>query len=112
MVSTETGTTSVNNTYHYDASLQPNAPRQIGDIYYTYDAAGNPTSILNSEGKGKDLRWDAENRLRSISDSQEGLRHAYAYDHTGERILKRYGSAQQSSYNGSKWSFNNKWSAL
>ena len=100
MVSTETGTTSVNNTYHYDASLQPNAPRQIGDIYYTYDAAGNPTSILNSEGKGKDLRWDAENRLRSISDSQEGLHHAYAYDHTGERILKRYGSAQQASYNG------------
>ena len=100
MVATETATTSVNNTYHYDASVQPNAPRQIGDMYYTYDAAGNPTSILNSEGKGKDLRWDAENRLRSISDSQEGLHHAYAYDHTGERILKRYGSAQQASYNG------------
>ena len=80
--------------------IKPNAPLQIGDAYYTYDAAGNPTSILNSEGKGKDLRWDAENRLRSISDSQEGLHHAYAYDHTGERILKRYGSAQQASYNG------------
>ena len=100
IVATETATTSVNNTYYYDASVQPNAPRQIGDMYYTYDAAGNPTSILNSEGKGKDLRWDAENRLRSISDSQEGLHHAYAYDHTGERILKRYGSAQQASYNG------------
>ena len=100
MIATETATTSVNNTYHYDASVQPNAPLQIGDTYYTYDAAGNPTSILNSEGKGKDLRWDAENRIRSISDSQEGLHHAYAYDHTGERILKRYGSAQQSSYNG------------
>ena len=100
IVATETATTSVNNTYHYDASVQPNAPLQIGDTYYTYDAAGNPTSILNSEGKGKDLRWDAENRLRSISDSQEGLHHAYAYDHTGERILKRYGSAQQASYNG------------
>ena len=100
IVATETATTSVNNTYLYDASVQPNAPLQIGDTYYTYDAAGNPTSILNSEGKGKDLRWDAENRLRSISDSQEGLHHAYAYDHTGERILKRYGSAQQASYNG------------
>ena len=100
MVATETATTSVNNTYHYDASVQPNAPKQIGEMRYTYDAAGNPTSILNSEGKGKDLRWDAENRLRSISDSQEGLHHAYAYDHTGERILKRYGSAQQASYNG------------
>ena len=100
IVATETATTSVNNTYHYDVSVQPNAPLQIGDTYYTYDAAGNPTSILNSEGKGKDLRWDAENRLRSISDSQEGLHHAYAYDHTGERILKRYGSAQQASYNG------------
>ena len=100
MVATETATTSVNNTYHYDASVQPNAPRQIGDMHYTYDAAGNPTSILNSEGKGKDLHWDAENRLRSISDSQEGLRHAYAYDHTGERILKRYGSGQQAFYNG------------
>ena len=100
MVSTEAGTTATHNAYHYDANVQPNAPKQIGEMHYTYDAAGNPTSILNSEGKGKDLRWDAENRLRSISDSQEGLHHAYAYDHTGERILKRYGSGQQAFYNG------------
>lgn len=40
------------------------------------------------------------NRLKEIIDTKEGLFHSYAYDHTGERILKRYGSAQQSSFNG------------
>ena len=55
---------------------------------------------MGNEFDNRYMVWDAENRLRSISDSQEGLRHAYAYDHTGERILKRYGSAQQTSYNG------------
>ena len=87
-------------SYHYSNDSQPNAPVQIGDIHYTYDAAGNPTSILDANGIGKDMVWDAENRLRSISDSQEGLYHSYAYDHTGERILKRHGSAQNAYING------------
>ena len=87
-------------SYHYNNDSQPNAPVQIGDMYYTYDAAGNPTSILDANGIGKDMVWDAENRLRSIADSQEGLYHSYAYDHTGERILKRYGYAQNAYING------------
>lgn len=31
--------------------FQPNAPVQIGDMRYTYDAAGNPTSILDVHKK-------------------------------------------------------------
>ena len=45
--------------------------------------------------------WDAENRLKEIIDTKEGWFHSYAYDHTGERILKRYGVAQ-SGYVNSK----------
>jgi YD repeat-containing protein len=93
-------TTFKNNTYHYNSDIQPNAPIQIGEMHYTYDAAGNPTSILDTNGIGKDLEWNADNQLRSIVDTKEGLFHSYAYDHTGERILKRYGTAQNAYYNG------------
>ncbi len=99
-ISSEGTTTFKNNTYHYNSDIQPNAPVQIGDMHYTYDAAGNPTSILDASGVGRDLVWDAENRLKEIIDTKEGLFHSYAYDHTGERILKRYGTAQSGYVNG------------
>ena len=63
-------------------------------MYYYYDAAGNPTYILDANGIGKDLEWNTDNQLRSIVDTKEGLFHSYTYDHSGERILKRYGTAQ------------------
>ena len=62
----------------------------IADKRYKYDNAGNPTSVLDANGVGRDMVWDAENRLKKIIDNKEGLFHLYAYDHTGERILKRY----------------------
>ena len=99
-ISTEKGINFTNNTYLYNQKSQPNAPIQIGDMHYTYDAAGNPTSILDASGMGRDLEWNADNQLRSIVDTKEGLFHSYAYDHTGERILKRYGTAQNAYVNG------------
>ena len=99
-ISSEGTTTFKNNTYHYNSDIQSNAPVQIGDMHYTYDAAGNPTSILDASGMGRDMIWDAENRLKEIIDTKEGLFHSYAYDHTGERILKRYGAAQNGYVNG------------
>ena len=71
-ISSEGTTTFKNNTYHYNSDIQPNAPVQIGDMYYTYDAAGNPTSILDANGIGKDLEWNADNQLRSIVDTEKG----------------------------------------
>ena len=99
-ISTEKGINFTNNTYLYNQDSQPNAPIQIGEMHYTYDAAGNPTSILDASGIGRDMVWDAENRLKEIIDTEKGLFHSYAYDHTGERILKRYGTAQNAYYNG------------
>ena len=52
--------------------IQPNVPIQIGNMYYTYDAAANPTSILDASGIGKDLEWNADNQLRSIVDTEKG----------------------------------------
>ena len=100
MIATKEGNFTTNNTYHYDSNLQPNAPIQISNMYYTYDAAGNPTSILDASGIGKDLEWNADNQLRSIVDTEKGLFHSYTYDHTAERFLKRYGSAQSGFVNG------------
>lgn len=99
-ITTDKGTTFKNNTYLYNQDSQPNAPIQIGNMRYTYDKAGNPTSVLDANAVGRDMVWDAENRLKEIIDTEKGLFHSYAYDHTGERILKRYGTAQNAYYNG------------
>ena len=65
-ISTEKGINFTNNTYLYNQESQPNAPIQIGDMHYTYDAAGNPTSILDASGMGKDLEWNAcRKRMKS-----------------------------------------------
>jgi hypothetical protein len=55
---------------------------------------------LDAKGVGRDMVWDAENRLKEIIDNKEGLFHSYAYNHSGERILKRYGTAQNAYYKG------------
>lgn len=55
---------------------------------------------MGNEFDNRYLVWDAENRLKEIIDIEKGLFHSYAYDHTGERILKRYGSAQSGFVNG------------
>ena len=55
---------------------------------------------MGNEFDNRYLVWDAENRLKEIIDNKEGLFHSYAYDHNGERILKRYGTAQNAFYNG------------
>ena len=99
-ITTDKGTTFKNNTYLYNQDSQPNAPIQIGNMRYTYDKAGNPTSVLDANAVGRDMVWDAENRLKEIIDTKEGLFHSYSYDHSGERILKRYGTAQNAYYNG------------
>ena len=41
-------------------------------MLYTYDATGNPTSILDARGMGRDLEWNADNQLRSIVDTEKG----------------------------------------
>ncbi len=54
-ISSENTTTFKNNTYHYNSDIQPNAPIQIGDMYYSYDAAGHPTSILDASSIDRDM---------------------------------------------------------
>jgi len=46
------------------------------------------------------LKYDAENRLRVIEDTQNGTMSLYTYNHTGERSLKRYGAFNTAYLNG------------
>ena len=55
---------------------------------------------MGNEFDNRYMIWDAENRLKEIIDNKEGLFHSCRYNHTGERILKRYGTAQNAFYNG------------
>ena len=70
----------------------------MGERRYTYSASGNPLTIEGGD-VNRTLTWDAENRLRRISDSRSGQLHLYTYNHLGERALKRYGKAQTMAVN-------------
>ena len=81
--------------YLYADERHPNAPSQIGDKHYTYDANGNPTVVKTSPpalstGEGAEnyrrMVWDEENRLMLLSDNGNG--NSYIYDHAGERVIK------------------------
>ena len=90
--------TFIRNEYLYGLEEHPNAPQQVGERRYTYSASGNPLTIEGGD-VNRTLTWDAENRLRRISDSRSGQLHLYTYNHLGERALKRYGKAQTMAVN-------------
>lgn len=91
--------TSYDNAYDY-GNVQPNAPVHIGRYTYTYDANGNQTGWTDDlSGQRRNILWDEENRVRSISDN--GADYHYIYDASGERVLKAKGTGQ-SVYNNGK----------
>jgi len=58
------------------------AQNRINELGYQYDARGN----LMSPGDGRNFIWDAQNRLRSVTDTSGQLLAQYAYDDRGLRI--------------------------
>jgi RHS repeat-associated protein len=91
-------------TYELDYTYgteQPNAPTQIGENTYTYDANGNQTGWKsNVSGQERKVLWDEENRIRSIADN--GAAYHYVYDASGERVLKSKTTGQAVFKNGEK----------
>jgi RHS repeat-associated protein len=74
-------------TYSYNGS-QENAPTQVGDTSYTYDANGNETgTAANSSGQKMTLTWNDANQLTSLSNN--GMETSYVYDASGDRVMKR-----------------------
>ena len=79
-------------------SVRPHAPTQIGtpdetsgDINgrtFHYDANGNQTGWESDvNGTRRNIDWDDENRIQKIGDPSNTLE--FAYDDTGERVVKR-----------------------
>ena len=91
-------------TYELDYTYgteQPNAPTQIGENTYTYDANGNQTGWKsNVSGQERKVLWDEENRIRSIADN--GAAYHYVYDASGESVLKSKTTGQAVFKNGEK----------
>ncbi len=85
--------------YAYDNTDQPHTATEIGEKNYAYDANGNLAEITHDvNGQTRELEWDEENRLQTLSDN--GLTHHYTYDAVGERVLKGQGNGQQVFVNG------------
>lgn len=78
---------SQNLDYIYNNNDQPNAAAQIGNALYEYDFNGNPTMRNDtSENTLRQMIWDEENRLQSLSD--DGILNEYVYDYSGNRVIK------------------------
>jgi YD repeat-containing protein len=72
--------------YAYQGA-QPHAPSHIGTRTYYFDANGNQTGYTNDQnGTRRDIIWDEDNRIQSISDN--GSTTDYKYDDQGQRIFK------------------------
>ncbi len=71
-------TQSLNDAYHYDNN---------GNLIYV-----NTIDSVQTQMKERQLSWDEENRLRSISDN--GYVSSYFYDAGGERTVKLHGSTE------------------
>lgn len=90
--------TTYNFNYSYDPA-KPHAPSRIGNVAYTYDAAGNQTGWRDlTSSKRRTIVWDEENRIRSITDDGQMFR--YTYDAAGNRVTKSIGSGQRIRVNG------------
>lgn len=73
--------------YAYGGS-QPHAPDHIGNRTFSYDANGNQTGWDHDDnGTRRNIIWDDENRIQKIGDPGNTLE--FAYDDTGERMMKR-----------------------
>lgn len=83
--------TSYDFVYEY-TSAQPHALTLIGGHKtYTYDANGNQTGWdSETNGKRRNIEWDEEDRINSISD--QGKTYNYTYDAGGIRVLKGQGN--------------------
>ena len=85
--------------YLYEDSKHPTVPSQIGHNHYTYDAGGNPLTIMNdSTNTTREMYWDEDNRLMVLSDNGKTSR--YTYNAAGERIMKSYGTMEGVYING------------
>jgi len=93
-VTNQAGTT-YNWTYGYTGT-QAHAPINIGNRTFSYDYNGNQTGWLNnSNNTQRNIVWDDENRIQSVSDG--GSTSTYKYDYTGQRVIKT-GSAGETAY--------------
>lgn len=92
--------TTYNMAYTYGEE-QPHAPTHIGQQAFTYDANGNQTGWTHDlTGQRREILWDEENRIRTISDN--GADHHYVYDASGTRVLKAKGTGQSIYINGKR----------
>jgi RHS repeat-associated protein len=82
----EQGKTSYTWDYAYN-SPQPYAPSHIGERSYQHDANGNQLGWEHdSNGTRFQMRWDEENRLKSVDDNGQTTR--FLYDADGTRTNK------------------------
>ncbi len=73
--------------YTYNYKDKPHAVRQAANIFLGYDANGNVTQRIVSEGTGLGVAWNQDNKPTLIS--KNGASYIrYTYDGSGQRVRK------------------------
>jgi RHS repeat-associated protein len=99
------GKTTYSLAYAY-TGVQPHAPSHIGTQTYTYDADGNQTGWTDDgNGQRRTIVWDDANRIQSVSDN--GNATTFAYDDTGQRMIKSGPKGEETDYVNQYYSIRN-----
>jgi len=99
------GKTTYSLAYAY-TGVHPHAPSHIGTQTYTYDANGNQTGWTDDgNGQRRSIVWDEENRIQSVSDN--GNATTFAYDDTGQRMIKSGPQGEETDYVNQYYSIRN-----
>jgi len=100
-----TGTPTLDSYYEYDSTGRVSLARVPGsyseqayDVSYTYDAAGNRTSLTYPDGYVVRYEYDAADRLIRISDGTDSTIAAYEYDAAGRRTRRTLGNGTYTTY--------------
>jgi RHS repeat-associated protein len=79
--------TSYDYRYAYSGA-QPHAATHAGERTFAYDGNGNQAGWQDDhDGNRRTVVWDEENRIQSLFEN--GHEMTYAYDDTGDRVIKR-----------------------
>ncbi|MEV4136545.1 RHS repeat-associated core domain-containing protein [Dactylosporangium sp. NPDC049742] len=96
---TAAGDTTATSTYAAPTASQPHALASLSvqpptgaatSNTYDYDPAGNTTGRALAGQPAQELKWDAEGRLKSVTDTAGTS--SYVYDAAGNRLIARDGT--------------------
>lgn len=93
-----TVSSATGNTYTYDSQANMTSETEIyGEMQYTWDPAGNLSTIKYPDGKSVTYAYDHQNRMKSVSDWL-GHTTSFTYDGAGNLATESAGNGTLTTY--------------